>query len=106
LADGKVRFNGSAFYYDYYDYYDYSDLQVFAFIIVDGLGFSTLSNAADTTIVGAEFDLQWLSIDNLFINLGLGLLDAEYEDFVLPTGDFSGNTITMSPDVTFNGLIQ
>jgi len=100
LAGGKVRFNGSAFYYDY------SDLQVFAFVIVDGLGFSTISNAADAKIVGAEFEFQWLPIDNLFINLGLGLLDAEYEDFVLPTGDFSGNTITMSPEVTFNGLIQ
>lgn len=100
MADGKVRFNGSMFYYDY------SDLQVFAFVVIDGLGFSTISNAADAKIVGAEFELQWLPMDNLFINLGLGLLDTEYEDFVLPTGDFSGNNITMSPEVSVNGLIQ
>ncbi|MGK0224572.1 MAG: iron complex outermembrane receptor protein, partial [Limisphaerales bacterium] len=100
FADGRVRFNGSAFYYDY------EDLQVFAFVIVDGLGFSTISNAADAKIYGAEFELQWLPTNNLFVNLGVGLLSTEYEDFVLPTGDFSGNDITMSPELTFNGLIQ
>lgn len=100
LADGRVRFNGSAFYYDY------QDLQVFAFVIIDGIGFSTISNAADARIYGAEFELQWLPVDNLFVNLGLGLLDTKYEDFVIPSGDFSGNEITMSPEVTFNGLAQ
>lgn len=100
LADGRIRFNGSVFFYDY------SDLQVFAFVIVDGLGFSTISNAADAKNYGAEFEMQWIPVENLFVNLGLGLLRTEYEDFVLPTGDFSGNEITMSPEVTFNGLIQ
>jgi len=100
LAGGRVRFNGSAFYYDY------SDLQVFAFVIVNGVGFSTISNAADARNYGAEFELQWMPVDNLFVNLGLGLLNTEYEDFVIPTGDFSGNNITMSPELTFNGLIQ
>jgi iron complex outermembrane receptor protein len=100
LAGGRLRFNGSAFYYDY------EDLQVFAFVIVGGIGFSTISNAADARIYGAEFEVQWLPTDNLFINLGLGILDTEYEDFVLPSGDFSGNNITMSPETTVNGLIQ
>ncbi len=100
FAGGRLRFNGSAFYYDY------EDLQVFAFVIVDGIGFSTISNAADAQIYGAEFELQWLPIDNLFINLGLGLLSTEYEDFVIPSGDFSGNDITMSPETTINGLVQ
>ncbi len=100
LADGRLRFNGSAFYYDY------EDLQVFAFVIVDGIGFSTISNAADAEIYGAEFELQWLPIENLFINLGVGLLSTEYEDFVIPSGDFSGNEITMSPEFTLNALVQ
>ncbi len=34
------------------------------------------------------------------------MLSTEYEDFVLPSGDFSGNEITMSPELTFNGLVQ
>ena len=100
FADGRMRLNGSAFYYDY------QDLQVFAFVIVDGLGFSTISNAADAEIYGAELELQWLPIENLLVNLGLGLLSTEYQDFVIPAGDYSGNDITMSPEVTFNGLIQ
>jgi iron complex outermembrane receptor protein len=100
LADGRVRFNGSAFLYDY------KDLQVYAFVIVNGIGFSTISNAADAEIYGAELELQWLPVDNLFVNLGLGLLHTKYQDFVTPDGDFSGNEIPMSPEVTFNGLIQ
>lgn len=100
LAGGRMRFNGSAFYYDY------SDLQVFAFVIVDGIGFSTISNAADAEIYGAEFEVQWLPVDNLLVNLGLGLLSTEYQDFVIPSGDYSGNEITMAPEVNFNGLVQ
>ena len=58
---------------------------------------------------GAEtrpFELQWLPVENLFVNLGLGLLSTEYQDFVTGTGDFSGNKIPMSPELTVNGLIQ
>lgn len=101
-----MRFNGSAFYYDY------QDLQVFAFIFVDGVPLSTISNAADAEIYGAEFEFQWLPVENLFLSLGVGLLSSEYKDFVLPsptgvgTDDFSGNAITMSPERTFNGLVQ
>lgn len=100
LAGNRLRLNGAAFYYDY------SDLQVFAFVIVNGIGFSTISNAADAEIYGAELELQWLPVDNLMVNLGLGLLSTEYQDFVIPAGDFSGNDITMSPELTANGLIQ
>jgi len=100
LADGRVRFNGSVFYYDY------EDLQVFTFIAVGDVGFSLLDNAADARIYGAEFELQFLPVDNLFVNLGLGLLDTEYEDFVNDQGDNSGNEITLSPEVTANGLVQ
>jgi len=39
--------------------------------------------------------------------MGLGLLDAEYKDFVDDLGnDFSGNKITLAPDLNFNGLAQ
>ncbi len=100
LADGRLRFNGTAFYYDY------EDLQVFAFVIVGGIGFSTITNAADAEIYGAEFEFQWLPVDNLYMNFGVGLLQTEYEDFVVATGDFTGNDITMSPETTINGLIQ
>jgi iron complex outermembrane receptor protein len=102
-AAGKLRFNGSLFFYDY------TDLQVFQFVIVGDppTPLSLLTNASDAETLGAEFEMQWLPVDNLFINLGLGLLDAEYKDFVDDLGnDFSGNNITLAPDVNFNGLAQ
>ena len=103
LAEGRVRFNGSVFFYDY------SDLQVFTFVIAGDPPTPTqfIDNASDAEIYGAEFELQWLPVDNAFINLGVGLLDTEYKDFVDALGnDFSGNTIILAPDVSFNGLGQ
>lgn len=102
LLDRKIRFNGSAFYYDY------TDLQVFTFVVVGNQTFSVLSNASDAKVAGAELELQWLPTPDTFINLGMGYLDTEYENFVdTVTGDdFSGNQIVMSPDLTFNGLAQ
>ena len=101
-ANGKLNVNGSVFLYDY------KDLQVFQFIILeDGTAASLVRNAADAETLGAEFEVQWLPVENLFINLGLGLLDAEYQDFIDPVlGDFSGNKIILAPDVSFNGLAQ
>jgi iron complex outermembrane recepter protein len=102
-AGGRLRFNGSAFLYDY------SDLQVFQFVILGDppTPVSVLTNASDAEIYGAELELQWLPVPELRINLGLGLLNTEYKDFVDDLGnDFSGNKITLAPDLSFNGLAQ
>jgi iron complex outermembrane receptor protein len=102
-AGGTMRFNGALFFYDY------TDMQVFQFVIVGDppTPISLLTNASDAETVGAEFEMQWLPVENLFINLGLGLLDAEYKDFIDDVGnDFSGNKITLAPDLSFNGLAQ
>ena len=103
LAGGKIRFNGSAFYYDY------SDMQVFQFVIVGNppLPLSLLTNASDAEIYGGELEFQWLPVEHVLINLGLGLLNTEYLHFKDDLGnDFSGNNITLAPDVTFNGMAQ
>lgn len=102
-AGGRVRFNGSAFFYDY------TDLQVFQFVIVGDppTPISLLTNASDAESYGAEFELHWLPVDQLSLIVGLGLLDTEYKDFVDDLGnDFSGNEVVLAPDVTFNGLAQ
>jgi iron complex outermembrane receptor protein len=100
FADGRVRLNAAVFYYDY------SDLQVFTFVIVDGTPFQILTNAADAKVTGAEIELTALPVENLLVNLGLGLLDTEYEDFVSLGDDLSGNEITLAPEMTWNGLVQ
>jgi iron complex outermembrane receptor protein len=100
LAGGRVRLNASAFYYDY------KDLQVFTFVVVDGVPFQILTNAADAKVMGAEIELTAVPVENLLINLGLGILDTEYEDFMSLDEDLSGNEITLSPELSWNGLVQ
>ena len=87
---------------------DYTDLQVFTFTVVGNQTFSVLSNASDAKVAGAELELQWFPTENTFVNFGMGILDTEYEDFQdsVTGDDFSGNQIVMSPDLTYNGLIQ
>ncbi|HEX7034829.1 MAG TPA: TonB-dependent receptor [Pseudomonadales bacterium] len=100
---GRLRFNGAAFLYDY------SDLQVFQFVILGDppTPLSLLTNASDAEILGLELELQWLPVENLLVNLGLGWLDTEYQDFVDDLGnDFTGNEITLAPELNFNGLVQ
>jgi iron complex outermembrane receptor protein len=100
FADGRMRLNAAVFYYDY------SDLQVFTFVIVDGTPFQILTNAADAKVTGAEIEFTAVPVENLLVNLGLGLLDTEYEDFLSLGDDLSGNEITLSPEMTWNGLVQ
>ena len=91
----KVRFNASAFYYDYSDYQAYS---------FDG--FATFLFNANSTSMGAEFELQANPIDGLDIVLGLALLDAEVTDVPASISATGEETPALSPDVSFNGLIR
>ncbi len=66
-----------------------------------------LRNAAESTIDGAEIELQWIPADGWFVNLGLGILDSEFDQFDFGGGtDFSGNKLPNIPDVSFNGLVR
>ncbi len=102
LADGAVRINAAAFWYDY------EDLQVSTFI--NGLTLTT--NAAEATIYGAELEGTFLFDDSLEINLGVSILDAEYDSFTDRQGNnpdgsprvlnLSGNTLPNAPDLKIN----
>lgn len=110
LLGGLMRFNASAFLYDY------KDLQVFTFINTGATPASILTNAANASISGLEAELQIFPMENLFVNLGVGLLDTEYEDYLSFAAsdtqgnpifdDFSGNEVTLAPDLTFNGIVS
>lgn len=100
LADNRVQFNGSAFFYDFEDLQFYGPLFDSPFGPLFGI-----ANAGDAEISGAEFELNWLASENLNIQLGLGVLDTEVTSSVLP-GVAVGSELPNSPEVNFNATID
>ena len=83
LLDRSLRVNGALFRNDY------TDQQTFTF--KDGC--PVLVNAAESTIDGAEVELEWLPAAGWIVSSSLGLLDAKYDDFIDTDGtDYSGTT--------------
>lgn len=97
FADGSIRFNATAFYYDY------TDLQALSF---EGVS-SFISNASDASITGVEFELFANPTDALEIGLGLGLLDATADGIALADGTvLEDRNLVLAPDVQFNGIAR
>lgn len=100
FMDGRVQANVSAFYYDY------TDLQVSKLQNQAGV----ITNAADATIYGGEFELIVRPLENLSFNAGLAYLHAEFDQFLtedpsnpaLGEIDLDGNSLTRSPKFTAN----
>ena len=115
--DNSIRFNAAAFYYDY------TDQQVPYFFMdpATGLLNSTVLNAGETEITGAEFELVWNSafVEGLSVTASYVYSDAEYSEFntreiLAEAGgtpdanslalagnedaDFSGNQVMLSPE--------
>lgn len=92
-----LRINASGFYYDF------TDQQVSVFVF----GTEQLDNAAESTVYGAEFEVVAQPNENLFISLGIGLLDTEFDEYDGGAlGDFSGNELPAAPSVNLNGLVR
>jgi len=106
LADGRVRFNAAAFFYDYVDFQ--------ATFVRATEASARLQNAGDVEITGMEASLDWVPTDRLVIGAGLSLLDSEIvsTDVILPPLDggpeatIKGNEIPNAPAVSFNGRIR
>jgi iron complex outermembrane recepter protein len=99
--DERMILNAAGFYYDY------EDLQIFTLINSGGLPLSVLTNAGNARIYGAEVELRARPAEGLNVQLALGLLDSELQDFVNFGGeDFSGNSLVLSPEVNFSGFTQ
>ena len=102
LADGKVRFNATAFTVNY------EDFQRSTVVTVPGTAFQETRtfNAADVDASGLELELTAQLSDNLILRANIGLLDTEYNEFLLDRNldgvleDFSGRTVVRSPDLT------
>lgn len=108
-ADNTVVFNATAFYMDYQDKQE----EIQQPSGTSGTGQVTrVVNAADATITGAEFELMWLPYEGLTLRANLGLLDAEYDNFLVQTGrdpagnpvyaDFSDLEFRRAPKYTFS----
>jgi len=106
LAENRVRFNTSAFFYDYEDFQ--------ATFVRATEASARLQNAGDVEIMGLEASLDWMPITDLTLGAGLSLLDTEIveTDVVLPPLDggpestIDGNEIPNAPAVSFNGRIR
>lgn len=75
---------------------DYEDLQVE--FTNDQCLCNIVSNASDAKIQGMEIEANFAATDSLLVWLNGSFLDTEYENYVISTGDFSGNQLQRTPD--------
>ncbi|HEY3696227.1 TonB-dependent receptor [Phenylobacterium sp.] len=71
----RIRLNAAAYHYDY------TDLQVAAFVTVNGASRSILQNAGNVKINGFEAGLEAKVTSELSVNAGLSLLKTKINDF-------------------------
>ncbi len=95
LADGRIRLNGAAFYYDYEN--------IHLNVIDSNSGAQVLINGSEADVLGAEIELNALITEALSINASITVLDSEYKQnvnqgpFQLP---ISGNSLVSAPDTS------
>ena len=76
-ADGSWRFSAAAFVNDY------TDLQLSSFSATPSGGFATVfTNAGKAKTRGLEFEAMARPAPGLLLSASLGLLDAEYQEFI------------------------
>lgn len=99
---GRVRLNVDTFYYDF------KDQQVF--ILASGSGgtpFQQLSNAAASSLYGAELELAWKPTAAWFVQVGAGYTHSRFDRFDSAIGgDLSGNTLPSAPKANVNALVR
>ncbi|MEE4210188.1 MAG: TonB-dependent receptor [Parvularcula sp.] len=106
LANGNVRANISAFYYDY------TDIQTAEFDNTGPTIVQQIGNASDATIYGIDADLQANLTDFLKIGANLSYLETEYDTYSVDDPfdganvlvDVSGNDLTRAP--TWSGSVN
>src|SRR5690606_26784378 len=100
FLDGRLTTNAAVFYYEW------KDMQLnIQGVTAAGLNGSTLRNAALGKARGLELEIQALPLERLRVGLNVGLLDAEYSEFVEHRADgtirdYSGNKFARAPETT------
>ncbi len=94
--DDKLRINSAAYYYDYQDY------QAFR---LEGL--TTFVFNTDSTVKGAEIEIQSNPIEGLDLIAGLAYIDNVVEDaFRQPDGQLLDRRAIMTPEWNANALVR
>ncbi len=101
LAGGTLRLNAAAYYYDFKDQQ--------AFILASGAGgapFQQLSNAAASSLYGAELESEWRPLEALQLQLGAGYTHSRFDNFNSDVGgDLTGNELPSAPQWNLNVLL-
>ncbi len=85
LLDGRLRLNGSLYYYDY------QDLQVTANVTSDsGAQANITRNAADAEILGLDMDFTLLLGERTTLTGAMNIMDSEYKDYNASAQVFNG----------------
>jgi iron complex outermembrane receptor protein len=85
-------------------YYDYKDYVVSTINLVTG-AISTYS-ANKARIYGDQLNIRWLPTPQDEIDVGVGLMSAEYTDFLIGTTSYDGYQLTDAPSVVGNLGLQ
>ncbi len=99
LADGQLRFSAAAFLSDY------QDLQLSSFSATPTGGFATVfTNAGEAEHWGFEAELLASPAPNFLVSLGMGYLNAEYQEFINSANEDVSSSLTPinSPELTGN----
>ncbi|HET9693713.1 MAG TPA: TonB-dependent receptor, partial [Steroidobacteraceae bacterium] len=106
FLDGRLQVNDEVFYYDYED------------LLVQSFNFNTFLlttfNADRSTIYGNQLDVLFEPTDSDLLNVTVGYLHAEYDEFVVPEGvdigltrrDFGGYPLQYAPEWTLTAGYQ
>lgn len=105
LFDGTLQVNAALFSYDY------SDAQIFNNDPVPGIGLPANSiRNSDITSYGLDMDVLWTPVSGLYLQLGVGYLNGEYDDDIIDpsTGllPIKGNQLQNTPELTAFALVN
>ncbi len=96
--DGQLLFNAAVFYNERRDQQVRTSLQL---VPNDPASFVFFTdNAAKGTTLGLEADLKWMPDDAWELYANIGILNAEFDDFVTPLGDLSDRDQAHAPAYT------
>lgn len=99
FLDNTLQINSEAFYYDYRGY-----LSSAFGVTPEGVLVALNVNSQRARMYGAEIESIFLATPDDQIDLAVSLLDAQHQEFVIPSSglDLSGKTLPNAPDFTLS----